>query len=498
VAFDDSLRVYLELLERLGYTGIPAAPVRQIDEHELHRHLLQRLRDLSTTRAPEVTTVVFEAWSTKLPALARFLEALPSQIAPVDRGAGESFARRVLDAAIGTLDSHVELVDRLELQRVVKTFSRGDANVEGYALENRLVHHDQSRRTRLTELGRVFLRLRGKDAIRWLMVGELAQSVGPLDPWHAPRDLLQDAVAARGIVETSDEYGELQFPYSVDTLARLTSFGVLDALGHDVLGELQYRAAAAMRDVVQAVLDPGPWHTAVRALLDDDRALVVPGTAASAVEASSEQTKLIAHEVRNALIPVRHDIDALRSGALDPTQQRRLDDVRGGVVRVLAFVDELVQASEVITEPLSRCEIAALVDEALGWSAGGGRVTWQRPAGQLQVMAPRIRLARAISNILGNAIQATTASQPIRIAVIGEAGSVRVTVDDGGPGVAREDRTRIFQEGVTMRNDGAGSGFGLAFARRVVEGALQGRVWCEDSDLGGARFVIELPEASRE
>ncbi|TMQ15281.1 MAG: HAMP domain-containing histidine kinase [Deltaproteobacteria bacterium] len=49
-----------------------------------------------------------------------------------------------------------------------------------------------------------------------------------------------------------------------------------------------------------------------------------------------------------------------------------------------------------------------------------------------------------------------------------------------------------------MRQDGAGSGFGLAFARSVVEGALHGKIWCEDSDLGGARFVIEVPETSPE
>jgi signal transduction histidine kinase len=33
--------------------------------------------------------------------------------------------------------------------------------------------------------------------------------------------------------------------------------------------------------------------------------------------------------------------------------------------------------------------------------------------------------------------------------------------------------------------------------RRVVETELGGKVWCEDSDLGGARFVIALPEAKK-
>jgi signal transduction histidine kinase len=97
---------------------------------------------------------------------------------------------------------------------------------------------------------------------------------------------------------------------------------------------------------------------------------------------------------------------------------------------------------------------------------------------------------------VGNALQATVAGQPVRVAITRLAGVVRVTVDDGGSGVPLEHRRRVFLEGVTMRKEGGGSGFGLAFAQRIVEGTLHGRIWCEDSDLGGARFVIELPEPS--
>jgi len=490
VAFEQDLRAYLE---RLDHAGGAAPPSRQIDEHELHTHLLARLRE---SRTPELIEPVFATWSAKLAALARFLEKLPPQIAPLDRQGGLAFARRVLDAAIGSLDSGTELIDRLELVRLVKTFSRSDSNVEGYALENRLVHRDQPNQSRLTELGRVFLRLRGKDALRWLLTCELAQSTGSFDPCHATHELLQDATTETGIVEMSDPYGELYFPYSVDTLDRLTSFGVLQALttGDDEI--FKYRTAGSMRDIVHAALEPGPWHTAIRAMLDDDRALILPGTATSAVEASSEQTKLIAHEVRNALIPVRHEIDALRSGVLEPAHQRRLEHARGGVVRVLAFVDEMVQASELVTEPSLRCDVVAVLEEALSWSDGARRVVWQPPSAPMYVTAPRSRLARAISNLVGNALQVTTPTQPVRVSVARDAERVRLAVDDGGPGVPVEDRQRIFQEGVTMRRGGGGSGFGLAFARRVVEGALQGKLWCEDSDLGGARFVVELPEAS--
>src|SRR5204863_4798105 len=120
---------------------------------------------------------------------------------------------------------------------------------------------------------------------------------------------------------------------------------------------VEYRVGAEMRDVVQAVLAPGPWHTAVRALLDDERAVVIPASSASAAEATIEQTRLIVHEVRNALIPVRHDIEALRSLAAEHGQQRRIEDAKQGIARVLDFVDVMVQTSELITERAVRCKI---------------------------------------------------------------------------------------------------------------------------------------------
>ena len=106
--------------------------------------------------------------------------------------------------------------------------------------------------------------------------------------------------------------------------------------------------------------------------------------------------------------------------------------------------------------------------------------------------APRAQLARAIANVLRNSLQATHETEAVRISIQQRAPSVHVVVDDAGPGVPEGDRERVFQEGYTTRTDG--SGYGLAYVNRVVVDGLRGRVWCEASDLGGARFVIELPE----
>ena len=212
-----------------------------------------------------------------------------------------------------------------------------------------------------------------------------------------------------------------------------------------------------------------------------------------AAEAAIEQTRLIAHEVRNALIPVRHDVDALLR-ANGAGQRARLERSRRGVVRVLEFVDEMVATSELVREPATSVEVGDVIGEALGWHDGAERVELALEAAPLRVHAPRSRLVRAVSNVLLNALQAAAAAggRRVRIAVRRADGAVEVAVDDGGPGVPEDRRASVFRDGYTTR--AGGSGFGLAYVRRVVEDELHGKVWCERSDLGGARFVMAIPE----
>jgi hypothetical protein len=107
---------------------------------------------------------LFADWSSKLARFADYLVVLPSQVAPGGPPDALIFARRALDAAIDRLDPDLPLAERLELKRIADGFVHGDAIAEAYALETRLVRRGDRRRPMLTELGRVFSRLRGKDA----------------------------------------------------------------------------------------------------------------------------------------------------------------------------------------------------------------------------------------------------------------------------------------------------------------------------------------------
>ncbi len=123
-------------------------------------------------------------------------------------------------------------------------------------------------------------------------------------------------------------------------------------------------------------------------------------------------------------------------------------------------------------------------------------------------------LRQVVLNLLDNAVKYGRAGQSIRIAseavdADGASGNgsasnrlVRLTVSDGGPGIAPSDRERIWSPYVRLRQNGegrrAGSGIGLALVRELVE-LMDGRTWVESAQPSGrgARFVVELPTVRR-
>lgn len=105
-------------------------------------------------------------------------------------------------------------------------------------------------------------------------------------------------------------------------------------------------------------------------------------------------------------------------------------------------------------------------------------------------------LMQVVLHLVNNAEHAVRGSAPgaIRITTRARDGWVRLLVEDSGTGVRQDIRGRIFEPFFSTKSPEEGSGLGLTVCQRVVSG-LGGRIRVEDSDLGGARFVVELPAA---
>src|SRR5256886_12041537 len=106
-------------------------------------------------------------------------------------------------------------------------------------------------------------------------------------------------------------------------------------------------------------------------------------------------------------------------------------------------------------------------------------------------------LQQVVINLMTNAEHAVRGRPKAVIELATEARNdwVRLTVEDSGPGVPVEVRSRIFDPFFTTKSPDEGSGLGLSICQRVVA-EVGGRIWLEDSEtLGGGRVVVGVPGA---
>ena len=106
------------------------------------------------------------------------------------------------------------------------------------------------------------------------------------------------------------------------------------------------------------------------------------------------------------------------------------------------------------------------------------------------IEADPARLRQVLANLLRNAAAASPGDQPLRVEAGPTATGAVLRVLDRGPGVAPEDRTRVFEPFYSKRS--GGSGLGLAVCQGLI-GAHGGTIEVHPRPEGGAIFEIHLP-----
>ena len=115
--------------------------------------------------------------------------------------------------------------------------------------------------------------------------------------------------------------------------------------------------------------------------------------------------------------------------------------------------------------------------------------------GDLAMTGDREALLLMVRNLVGNAISYSPEEGVIHVSAHGQGGEIVLTVEDQGPGVLPENRSRIFepfQRGHDRPGTRAGFGLGLALSKEAVV-AQGGKLSVSDSEYGGARFEARLP-----
>lgn len=157
----------------------------------------------------------------------------------------------------------------------------------------------------------------------------------------------------------------------------------------------------------------------------------------------------------------------------------RLDSPDSHLTRQMLQLDEIVlEWVETLTPVANQAEIG--LDVSL-------RAT-------PKVDGDRVRLGEVVSNLLTNAIRHCPRHGLVHVEIATVDGRAVCTVTDAGPGVPQEMRETIFEKFTQGASARGTTGLGLYIARRIIE-LHGGRIWVEDNQPSGARFVFDLPLA---
>ncbi|MDQ1488825.1 MAG: two-component system, OmpR family, sensor histidine kinase KdpD [Actinomycetota bacterium] len=236
-----------------------------------------------------------------------------------------------------------------------------------------------------------------------------------------------------------EESSRLQLLEEVDRLRA----ALIGSVSHDLRTPL-----ASIKASISDLADPGLL------LSDDDRATLLRTT--------EEETDRLTRLVTNLL-----DMSRIQAGALVPhTSATPLDELIGAVAG------------------------------RLGPTLGEGRLAVEIADGLPLADVDYLLVEQVLSNLLENAARYTPpgTAVTVRAAAVGD-GEVEVAVVDHGPGVAEQERERIFDQFYRLRAEGqgpVGTGMGLAIVKGIAE-AHGGRIWVEGTPGGGATFVLRLP-----
>ncbi|HEY2736959.1 MAG TPA: ATP-binding protein, partial [Thermoanaerobaculia bacterium] len=214
----------------------------------------------------------------------------------------------------------------------------------------------------------------------------------------------------------------------------------------------------------------------------------------------AEMARIIAHEIKNPLTPIRLSTEHMREvwqrdpDHFDRVFERCTTNILTQVEELRSIASDFSAYSAILRiDPKPGDLTASMTDLVEAYRAAppnGVRVELETN-GPVEARFDAKLLGRAVRNLLENALRAAAAGGgEVLVRVDRENGYARIAVEDNGPGVRPENLLRIFDPYFSTHD--TGTGLGLPIARRVVE-EHGGHIAARNREGGGLEVVITLP-----
>lgn len=207
---------------------------------------------------------------------------------------------------------------------------------------------------------------------------------------------------------------------------------------------------------------------------------------------------LLRHDLGSRLQAAEGFLDLLDADALPDRDRAYVDDARNSIRDAVKLVENVRTLNNLDGDEEPRAiAVGDVVQDAIESLADcrteDGMTIETRIDGVHRVAAGRL-LKELFANLIENAL-VHSGGDRVRITAEESEGSVTVTVEDDGTGIPDDEKDRVLEKGY-KGVESTGSGLGVHLAARIAE-AYDGTLDVLDSELGGARFDVTLPRATR-
>jgi nitrogen fixation/metabolism regulation signal transduction histidine kinase len=222
---------------------------------------------------------------------------------------------------------------------------------------------------------------------------------------------------------------------------------------------------------------------------------------AERVAAWREMARRLAHELKNPIFPIQLSIETLRRALAQEEQPGRFgqlfrdasDTILEELRALKGIIDEFSDFARMPQPRLAPTDVAEVIAHVLDlYRPRAGPVVLETvlPPGLPTVAADRDLLARALGNLVGNALDAMPEGGTLRVSAAVVDGAVAIEMADTGPGLTEEQRTRLFTPYYTTKK--GGTGLGLAIVQGIVSDH-GGRIQVVSAPGQGTTFTLVLP-----
>ena len=216
----------------------------------------------------------------------------------------------------------------------------------------------------------------------------------------------------------------------------------------------------------------------------------------------------VSHELRTPLTSISGSLGLLAggiAGALPAKAARLIDIAKLNCDRLVRLINDILDLERAesgrLELRLAAQRLKPIVRQAIEANRAyaqtfGASIELAADSDDASVLVDRDRLIQVLTNILSNAAKFSPREAAVSVAIRTGLDSVRVSVRDGGPGIAPEFQSRIFQRFAQADSSDSrakgGTGLGLSIAKTIME-RLGGSIGFESVRGEGATFYITLP-----